>query len=459
MPCAVEYSYTGRPLLPATPNLSNAAIENLRWLAEGERQDRAIRQRPTSPPKIRSVGIIGAGMMGTAIAAAHVRHRLPVVIHDTDEEALGRATASIAAELAEAEGGCRPRAIRRFVHPTAALAEVGRCDLVIESIVESQAAKLRLYAQLQSHLGRHTIVASNSSTIPVQRLAGGLAEASRFCGMHFCHPVPQRPLVEIVCGPQTSPQTIAVAVAHVQGIARIPIVVEDGPGFVVNRLLFPYLSEALELLREGRPIQAIEGAAAEFGMAIGPLRLMDEIGLDTILHAAWVLGAAFPERIVSSPLLVSMVKAGRLGQKTGAGFFWHRGPTSGVVSGAVDPAVAKLLAPWIDSPPPGAPENLACRLVLPMLLEATRLLEEGKVHDPRDIDLAVLFGLGFPAEKGGLLRWADKLGAPRLMTLLQSLATMGPRAEPTPMLRTLAETGGSFYRPVAERAGGVRRSH
>ena len=139
--------------------------------------------------------------------------------------------------------------------------------------------------------------------------------------MHFCHPVRQRPLVEIVRGPQTSQRTIAAAVAHVQGIARMPIVVEDGPGFVVNRLLFPYLSEALELLREGAPVDAIERAAAEFGMAMGPLRLMDEIGLDTILQAAWVLAAAFPERIVSSPLLVSMVKAGRLGRKTGAGFF------------------------------------------------------------------------------------------------------------------------------------------
>jgi 3-hydroxyacyl-CoA dehydrogenase/enoyl-CoA hydratase/3-hydroxybutyryl-CoA epimerase/3-hydroxyacyl-CoA dehydrogenase/enoyl-CoA hydratase/3-hydroxybutyryl-CoA epimerase/enoyl-CoA isomerase len=432
--------------------MSNAAIENLRCMAGRGWQANAIGQRPASPRKIRSVGIIGAGMMGTAIAAAHVRHRLPVVIHDADEGALGRATASIAAELAEAEAGLSPGSLDRLVRPTAALAEVGRCDLVVESIVESLAAKLRLYGQLQGHLGRQTIVASNSSTIPVQRLAGGLVEASRFCGMHFCHPVQQRPLVEIVCGPQTSQLTIAAAVAHVQGIARIPIVVEDGPGFAVNRLLFPYLSEALELLREGQPVHAIEEAAVDFGMAIGPLRLMDEIGLDTTLQAAWVLAAAFPERVVSSPLLVSMVKAGRLGRKTGAGFFSHRGPTSSRVSAAADAGVAELLAPWIESPPRTAPEDIACRLVLPMLLEATRLLEEGKVHDPRDIDAAVLFGLGFPAEKGGLLRWADKLGAPRVVALLQSLATMGPRAEPTPMLRTLAETGGSFYRPFADSA-------
>ncbi len=413
--------------MSATPDTSNAAIENVGWIADWSRQETSVSRRRAGPRKIGSVGIIGAGMMGTAIAAAHVRYRLPVMIHDADEEVLGRAKASIAAELDEAEGRFPSVAFARFVHPTAALAEVARCDLVLESIVESLSVKLRLYAQLRRHLGEHTIVVSNTSTIPVQRLAGGLADASRFCGMHFCHPVRQRPLVEIVCGPQTSDRTIAAAVAHVKAIARIPIVVQDGPGFVVNRLLFPYLGEALELLREGTPIESIEGAAAKFGMAMGPLRLMDEIGLDTTLQAAWVLAAAFPERIVSSPLLVSMVKAGRLGRKTGAGFFSHRRSTAGSPQGTVDPAVAEMLAPWISSSPRSAPETITYRLVLPMLLEATRLLEEGKVRNVRDIDSAVLFGLGFPAEKEGLLRWADRLGAQRVVTLLQSLGTMGPR--------------------------------
>jgi 3-hydroxyacyl-CoA dehydrogenase/enoyl-CoA hydratase/3-hydroxybutyryl-CoA epimerase/3-hydroxyacyl-CoA dehydrogenase/enoyl-CoA hydratase/3-hydroxybutyryl-CoA epimerase/enoyl-CoA isomerase len=433
------------------PNLSNATIESLRLLAGGEPQDRAVGRWPANPRKIRSVGIIGAGLMGTAIAAAHVRHGLPVVIHDADEQALGRATAAIAAELGATEDDGPPGSLRHVVRPTAALAEVARCDLVIESIIESLAAKRRVYEQLCGHLSRHTIVTSNSSTIPVAQLAGGLTDASRFCGLHFCHPVRHRPLVEIVCGPRTSPRTIATAVAHVRAVARVPIVVEDGTGFAVNRLLFPYMSEALELLREGTPIEMIEGAAVEFGMAMGPLRLMDEIGLDTTLQAAWVLAAAFPERVVSSPVLVSLVKAGRLGQKTGAGFFCYEGPASRAVS-ALDPALAELLAPWIDSPPRTDGKDIACRLVLPMLLEATRLLEEGKVHHPHDIDAAVLLGLGFPAEKGGLLRWADKLGPPRIMALLRSLVAMGPRAEPTPMLRILAETGGSFYRPFTEPA-------
>jgi 3-hydroxyacyl-CoA dehydrogenase len=423
----------------------NTAIENVRWIADWGRQDHGVSLRPAPPRRIGSVGIIGAGIMGTAIAAAHVQYRLPVVIHDIDSASLDRAATRIAAELHRINAHFLPESHRRLVHSTAALAEAARCDLVVEAIAETLPAKLELYSRLQQHLGEQTIVASNTSTIPLERLAHGIADAARFCGLHFCHPVEQRPLVEIVRGRRTSDATIGAAVAHTRRIDRMPMVVEDGPGFVVNRLLFPYLGEALALLREGVPAEAIERAAAEFGMTIGPLRLMDEIGLDTTLQAAWVLAAAFPERIVSSPLLVSLIKAGRLGQKTGSGFFSYRQQADGSMSVAVDETVAQRLAPWIEACPQPASEAIAHRLVLPMLLEATRILDEGKVADVRDIDLAVLFGLGFPAAKGGLLWWADDLGAERIVGLLAAQVTMGPRAEPTAMLRTMSQTGGTFY--------------
>ena len=311
---------------------------------------------------------------------------------------------------------------------------------MLETIVEALPAKLRLYSQLQGHVAAHAIVASNTSTIPIQRLAENVADASRFCGMHFLHPVRHRRLVEIVRGPRTSDETIAAATGHVRRIGRMPIVVRDGPGFLVNRLLFPYLGEALELLREGVPADAIERAATEFGMAIGPLRLMDEIGLDTTLQAGWVLAAAFPERIVSSPLLVSMVKAGRLGQKAGAGFYAYGKPAQpSPPTDGPDKNVDEIIGRWIDSPAKPSGEPIACRLVLPMLLEATRILEEGKVGDVRDIDLAVLFGLGFPADKGGLLWWADALGPRRILDMLSSLRTIEERNRPTPMLESAGE--------------------
>lgn len=425
--------------------MSTPALENVRRITAWSRQNHGDIQAGENAPKIASVGIIGAGLMGTSIAAAHVRHGLPVVIHDANQDALAGVVAAIAAELRETDGHSTSESLIRRVRPTADVSEAARCDLVLESIVEVLSAKMQLYSQLQPHLAAHAILASNTSTIPIQRLANGLADASRFCGLHFCHPVPKRPLVEIVRGPQTSDFTIAALVAHVRRIDRIAIVVQDGPGFVVNRLLFPYLGEALQLLREGASIESIERAAADFGMALGPLRLMDEIGLDTTLQAAWVLSAAFPDRIVSSPVLVSMVKAGRLGQKSGAGFFSYDSPKGDIAHGVVDPAVATIIAPWIDPTPPHDQTTIAHRLVLPMLLEAARILEEGKAGDARDIDLAMLFGLGFPAEKGGLLWWADTLGAKRIVTLLSSLRTLGPRAEPTPMLKAMAAAGGRFY--------------
>ena len=262
--------------------------------------------------------------------------------------------------------------------------------------------------------------------------------------MHFLHPVRYRLLVEIVRGPRSSDETIAVATRHVRQIGRMPIVVRDGPGFLVNRLLFPYLGEALEMLREGVPAEAIERAATDFGMAIGPLRLMDEIGLDTTLQAGWVLAAAFPERVVSSPLLVSMVKAGRLGQKAGAGFYVY-GNSARADDDGLDKNVEKVIHRWIEAPAKPSTQPIAWRLVLPMLLEATRMLEEGQVSDVRDIDLAVLFGLGFPAEKGGLLWWADALGPRCILDRLSTLGTSEQRNRPTPMLERLARADGRFY--------------
>ncbi len=429
--------------------MQNAAIEHVRWIAEWRRQGQSAESLPIASPKIRSVGIIGAGTMGTSIAAAHVMHRLPVIIHDANPAALDRARASVAAELREAGAHLAPQPFQRLLRPTADVSQAARCDLVLECVAESLPVKRRLFSQLREHLAADAVVASNTSTIPIAEMAAGFPDASRFCGLHFCHPVRERPLVELIRGPQTSDRTIAAVLAHARRIDRMPIVVRDGAGFVVNRLLFPYLGEALEMLREGVPPESIEAAAAEFGMAMGPLQMMDEIGLDTILHAAWVLSAAFPDRVVSSPLLVAMVKAGRLGRKTKAGFFSYADGAEIDAGGAaatcqVDPALADVIAPWIEASARPPQNDIGNRLVLPMLLEATRILEEGAVADPRDVDLAVLFGLGFPAAKGGLLWWADGLGARRIAGLVRSL-TPGPRTVPTAMLESLAADGGKFY--------------
>jgi len=425
-----------------------AARRHVERLVERNRRDTGIDLAHVEPRPIRSVGIVGAGMMGTAIAATHVKVGLPVAITDADRDALSTAPERIAAELAQqidaSDRECAER-VGRLVQPTDAAAAFGRCDLVLESVVETVAGKHEVYARLVPHLADAAILASNTSTIPIGRLAAALPDPGRFCGVHFFHPVRHRSLVEIVRGPDTSDATIAAAVGHAKRIEKMPIVVEDGPAFLVNRLLLPYLIEAMDLLLDGATIDQVERAATQFGMAIGPLRILDEIGIDTVVNAGRVLWQAFPDRIVASPLLVTMYKKGRLGRKSGAGFFSYASGTAWDGPSRPDPGVEQLIAQWARPAQPLTPETITHRLILPMVLEATRLLEEGKVRHPGDVDLAVLFGLGFPHARGGLLYWADGVGADRILGLLRPLESLGPRLAPTRLLRQTAEQGGTFY--------------
>ena len=266
--------------------------------------------------------------------------------------------------------------------------------------------------------------------------------------MHFCHPVRQRPLVEIVRGPKTSDTTLATVVAHIKAIGRMPIVVEDGPGFLISRLLLPYVGQALEMLLEGVSIAAIEQAAVEFGMALGPLRLLDEIGLDATLQGGWTLIEAFPGRVAVSPLLAAMVKEGRLGRKVGRGFFdYPQGDEAATARPrpADNEQVGRLIAALAHPPEPHNGHTITMRLVLPMLLEASRVLEDKKVRNPRDVDLGAIFGLGFPPTKGGLLWWADSFGPARVIEMLRPLERLGPGGKPTRSCSSLARTAGRFY--------------
>lgn len=400
---------------------------------------------------IRSVAIIGAGIMGTGIAAANLRHGLPVVLTDANEKVLAAAPQRVAAEWARCQGQTasgHSGPPSGLIHTTTDIARIGACDLVVESVYETLADKQAVYACVEPHLGPAATLATNSSSIPIERLAAPLAEKGRFCGLHFFCPVHSRPLVEVVRGPQTSDQTVATAVAYARTIGKMPIVVGDGPGFLVNRLCLPYLMEALELVLDGAGIDQIERAATGFGMAMGPLRMLDEIGLDTVLLAGRVLWNAFPKRIEPSPLLVAMYKAGRLGRKSGLGFFRYPdgGQTDG--PGQPDPQLGKIIGAWARTGQPFSDDAIIARLLVPMILEATRLLQEGKARDPRIIDLGAIFGLGFPACRGGLLYWADTLGMERILAMLGRLESVGPRLAPTPMLLEMARRGERFYGPA-----------
>jgi 3-hydroxyacyl-CoA dehydrogenase/enoyl-CoA hydratase/3-hydroxybutyryl-CoA epimerase/3-hydroxyacyl-CoA dehydrogenase/enoyl-CoA hydratase/3-hydroxybutyryl-CoA epimerase/enoyl-CoA isomerase len=433
----------------------NRALTNVFFLQEWNKRDTGVEGRHVEPQRIRSVGVIGAGIMGRGIAVASMRRNLPVTITDVSSEALTAGVRRILEELSDEawiDGPDAERPLRCTPLPdgTRADAELAECDVVIESVVENLDAKKELFARVEPQLDDRAVLASNTSTIPISKLAAGLARPARFCGIHFFNPVNKMPLVEVIRGAQTDDQTVAKAVAYAKALGKLPIVVGDGPGFLVNRLLSPYLNESLELVRSGADVAHVEGAAKGFGMPIGPLALFDVIGIDTVLRAGQVMYEAFPDRVIASNLLTAMYKAGRLGQKSGAGFFVYDGKDS---VGRADPEVEKIIAKRRRAQRSFTHDELTMRLFLPMLVEATRVLEEQLIRNLRDIDLGLIFGLGFPPFRGGLLFWADTLGAARIVELLKPYQQLGKRYEPTEMLLEMARNGGTFYPRLGRSSG------
>ena len=350
----------------------------------------------------KSVTIIGAGLMGTAIAAAHLRCGVPVLLYDSSADTLENAPKRIADELRLQGADDDVQA----VHCSTNLAEVVRQPTIIETITEKLKTKQKLYRKLQSAAdGFVPLLFSNTSTISISTLAAELGGDWRknFCGFHFFHPVRERSLIEIISGTETTETTIDAARQHAVRIAKMPIRVKDGPGFLVNRMLNPYLTEALQLLADGVEMERIERVATVFGMKMGPFRIMDEIGLDVVLHAGWVLFKAFPDRVPKSPLLLKLVELGRLGRKTGRGFMLYPSATSWDGSGKPDPELLSLLE--VGTPLPISDTEIVERLIRGMAEEARRCLGDGIITDPADADRASVHALGFPNERGGILQW------------------------------------------------------
>jgi 3-hydroxyacyl-CoA dehydrogenase len=444
------------PLDPLSPRPAGSpsaaervpASRNVEELLEQNRRESRLLAAGAGPWEIGSVAILGAGQMGAEIAAAAVRHCLPVVLVDRDPAVLASAPDRVAAELAAATSDLGTIDAGQSARRLTCTTDLGRltgCGAVIESIVEDVVQKQNAYRNLEPWLTEGAIVLSNTSTIPIARLAAGMTSPERFCGVHFFHPVRRRTAVELVRGPRTSDLTAAKATRLITSLGKLPVAAGDGPGFIGNRLLLAYLSEAPHLLTDGASLAAVDRAALDFGMGLGPLRYADEIGLETIVLAGRVLWQAVWDRVAPSPLFITMYKKGRRGRKASAGFFSYP-PGSDLDSpGQPDPEVQRLIDQWAVGRREFAPEEIVCRLLFPMVLEATRLLEEGVARSPGDIDLTSIFALGFPAWRGGLLAWADALGARTVVGRLASWAALGPRMEPTPMLLEMARSGRKFH--------------
>lgn len=425
----------------------NKALLNVFLLTDRAKKPPAGLSKEATGHNVTHAGVIGAGIMGAGIAAANVKRELTTTLIDSQAAALEKGMRGVLEEVAFDKRTKRPDAERALrlgakLHTGESVTALAGCDLIVEAIVESQEAKQQLYKQLEPSLAETAVIATNTSTIPISRLAQCLARPERFCGIHFFNPVRRMKLVEIIRGEQTSESTLATAAAYARRIGKFAILVKDGPGFLVNRLLSPYLNAAIELIYDGVPIKDIDRAAVKFGMPLGPIALYDMVGLDTAFYAGRTMYEAYPDRFIASPILPALMKAGRLGRKNGLGFYNYQNKRQ---KAEHDPAIEKLLETYTKTKRGLSAEQVTQRLFLPMLLEATMALEEGVVSDPRDIDLGLIFGLGFPPFKGGLLHWADTVGAAKLAEMIQALASAGKPLSPTPLLKQMAEHGTSFY--------------
>ena len=420
---------------------------NLMWLFRSQ----AAFRRPSggqagTPWQVAKAGVIGAGIMGGGIAALIADQDIPVRLKDLKYEPILTAlrTAREGWDLKVRRG--RLDARRRDecmarIAPTVHNTGFSRCDLIVEAVVEALEVKQQVLAEMEPLMADHAVFASNTSSIPIGEIAAAAIRPERVVGLHFFNPVHRMPLVEVIAGPDSSPDAVATVREFALKLGKLPVVVKDSPGFLVNRILMFYLGEAIRLLEEGVRIDAVDAAMTRFGMPLGPFALMDEIGLDTVLHVARVLQAAYGKRAEGSTrALEALIITDRRGVRSGGGFYrYRRGKRT-----LPDPEVVHLSGAREARELP--PETIQERLVLAMVNEAAVCLEDRVVERPVDLDIAMVTGTGFPPFRGGLLRYADSTGIAVMVDRLARLADAhGERFRPAGLLRDMVPRQRLFY--------------
>jgi 3-hydroxyacyl-CoA dehydrogenase/enoyl-CoA hydratase/3-hydroxybutyryl-CoA epimerase len=377
-------------------------------------------------------GVLGAGVMGRGIASLLAERGLRTRLFDVVPAALDAALVEHRADVAERVRRRRADAREAMEAVDAldvarGLSGFARAGVVIEAVAEKLEVKRSVFRDIAAQAGPGAILATNTSSLSVDAIADGVPSPERVVGMHFFNPVKKMPLVEVVRGKRTSPDAVAACAGLAVHLGKTPVVVADVAGFLVNRLLGPYLDESLRMWAGGIDPARIDHALEEFGMPMGPLRLLDEVGFDIATHAAASLSAAYGARMAPSGALEAMVAEGRVGKKSGKGFYVHARTKDGRAE--LVPDLARFRPKDATPLPVGEggldDEAIVDRAVLAMLNEAARALEEDVVAGAKELDLATVFGMGFPPFHGGLLRWADAVG---LHAIAEKLARIAAKA-------------------------------
>lgn len=402
--------------------------------------------------KVGRAAVVGAGIMGGGIAYSTALRGTPVRMKDIAPAALELGMKEAVRQLArQVQQGRmtqdKANAIAAVITPQLDDAGLGKVDLVVEAVVENLGVKHKVLADLQAKAAPGTVLASNTSSLRIDDIARPLPRPQDVVGLHFFNPVPVMPLVEVVRGSASSDAAVATATAYASALGKTPIVVKDCPGFLVNRILTPYVIAFCDLVAEGADYEQVDRAMEAFGWPMGPACLEDVVGMDTGSHVIDVISAGYPGRMrpPERNAIRALVREGRLGQKSGAGFYDYDA-AGGKPKRSASPAARALIAQLQQGATARfSGEQVVERMMLPMLLEAVRCLQEGVAGSAAELDMAMLLGVGFPSYLGGPLQYADWLGLPQVLARGEALAACGPMYEAPMLLREMAAAGRSFY--------------
>lgn len=419
------------------------------FLADQLVKGKAKKAAKVATKAINRAAVLGAGIMGGGIAYQSAYKGVPVVMKDIRQEALDlgmKEASKILGKLVE-KGRMDHNKMAKVlssITPTLSDDAVKGVDIVVEAVVENPDVKGKVLAHVESLVDADTIITSNTSTISIDRLAKSLKDPSRFCGMHFFNPVHKMPLVEVIRGKDTSDETVAAVVAYAARMGKTAIVVNDCPGFLVNRVLFPYLAGFAGMVDEGVDFAGIDKVMEkQFGWPMGPAYLSDVVGIDTADHCTVVMSDGFPSRMPrdTNSAVAKLAAAERFGQKNGKGFYNYGVDKKGRPSKEKAPEVYEMLG--ISGKELSAEEIIA-RCMIPMVNECVRCLEEGIVDSAAECDMALLYGLGFPPFRGGPFRYLETVGYANFVALADKYAHLGEMFQVTDGLRAKAQNGGSY---------------
>jgi 3-hydroxyacyl-CoA dehydrogenase/enoyl-CoA hydratase/3-hydroxybutyryl-CoA epimerase/enoyl-CoA isomerase len=402
---------------------------------------------------VKQGAVLGAGIMGGGIAYTSAARGIPVLMKDISAKQIEAGLSEAAKLLAkQVKSGRlmqeRADAILASIKGQLDYTDIGSADVVIEAVVENIKVKHAVLSELEGVVREDAIIASNTSSLRIDDIAQPLKRPENFVGMHFFNPVPVMPLVEIIQGSKTSDAAVSTAVAYAVAMGKTPIVVKDCPGFLVNRILTAYMRAFLELVADGADFEHVDRVMEAFGWPMGPAYLEDVVGMDTGSHVSDVISAGYPERMPPLPYdaLKLMVQNQRYGQKNGVGFYcYEKDPNGKPKKNAAADTHQLLSAVQPNGRKSFSDTEIVERMMLPLIIEAVRALEDGVIATPTELDMALLLGIGFPAYLGGALKYADWLGLDEVVRLADKYAHLGPQYRATDAMRDMAQRGSRYY--------------